>query len=79
MPKIIWGAKNNLDLGFGIGIWDLGFWHLDFEFGWQVYSNYVNSFIINYVLPYNYVILYKRYKKIYLVARNNFEYLKFYA
>jgi hypothetical protein len=38
MPKIIWGAKNNLDLGFGIGIWDLGFWHLDFEFGWQVYS-----------------------------------------
>ncbi|RHZ60058.1 hypothetical protein Glove_359g38 [Diversispora epigaea] len=35
MPKLIWGAKNNLDLGFGIGIWDLGFRHLDFEFGWQ--------------------------------------------
>ncbi|RHZ82972.1 hypothetical protein Glove_102g65 [Diversispora epigaea] len=37
MPKIIWGVKNNLDLGFGIGIWDLGLgfgiWDWDLGFG----------------------------------------------
>ncbi|RHZ83384.1 hypothetical protein Glove_95g15 [Diversispora epigaea] len=51
---IIWGAKNNLDLGFGIGIWDLGFWHLDFEFGWQ--KRISNMHIALYVLPKSQII-----------------------